>query len=234
MEHLEKPDNGETKIVKGHQYNHDLIYQNLPEQLIRVLDLLPGSSQEPVQLDISVVPIESPGEYEALWYVWGNPKADLQTVMCHGVEFNVTANLFEGLTRFRETTETRRLWVDAICINQGSISERNQQVRMMGQIYQRAKKVLIWIGPENDEVDIQRAFRVEVTRINYGTQVHMLDHPKGSTALLLRVDDAEVLDMITDIRQRYQAPEPPDNWDLHPRKSLTRMISRQKKIPTGP
>ncbi|RYP79954.1 hypothetical protein DL770_006429 [Monosporascus sp. CRB-9-2] len=38
------------------------------------------------------------------------------------------------------------LWVDAICINQGDIEERNEQVSMMRDIYSSSKRVLIRLG----------------------------------------------------------------------------------------
>jgi Heterokaryon incompatibility protein (HET) len=38
------------------------------------------------------------------------------------------------------------LWIDAICINQDDIDERNEQVRMMGNIYQKAERVTVWLG----------------------------------------------------------------------------------------
>jgi hypothetical protein len=37
--------------------------------------------------------------------------------------------------------------VDAIYIDQSSMEDRNQQVRIMSDIYSKASLVLIWIGP---------------------------------------------------------------------------------------
>lgn len=37
-------------------------------------------------------------------------------------------------------------WIDAICINQNDIEERNEQVPRMGDIYSMANRVWIWIG----------------------------------------------------------------------------------------
>jgi hypothetical protein len=42
-------------------------------------------------------------------------------------------------------------WIDAICINQDDIPERNSQVQMMGDIYTNATFVMIWLGPGFDE-----------------------------------------------------------------------------------
>ncbi|KAK0641891.1 heterokaryon incompatibility protein-domain-containing protein [Cercophora newfieldiana] len=45
------------------------------------------------------------------------------------------------------------LWVDALCINQADIPERNKQVKRMAQIYRRARKVVAWLGPESSTSD---------------------------------------------------------------------------------
>ena len=39
------------------------------------------------------------------------------------------------------------LWIDAACINQQNVSERNHQVQMMGRIYSNATSVRAWLGP---------------------------------------------------------------------------------------
>lgn len=45
------------------------------------------------------------------------------------------------------------MWVDAICINQQNIPERNHQVQMMDKIYERAVEVLVWLGPAEHDSD---------------------------------------------------------------------------------
>jgi hypothetical protein len=45
------------------------------------------------------------------------------------------------------------LWVDALCINQEDVIERNQQVAQMGLVYRSSKLTLIWLGPQT-EADI--------------------------------------------------------------------------------
>ena len=39
-----------------------------------------------------------------------------------------------------------RVWVDALCINQADIPERNVQVAIMGKIYAAARKVYVYLG----------------------------------------------------------------------------------------
>jgi hypothetical protein len=37
--------------------------------------------------------------------------------------------------------------VDTVCIDQSDMVEKTEQVRMMGDIYELAPTVLIWLGP---------------------------------------------------------------------------------------
>jgi hypothetical protein len=38
------------------------------------------------------------------------------------------------------------LWVGALCISQNDMSERREYVKRMGQIYAKARQVIIWLG----------------------------------------------------------------------------------------
>ncbi|EXK24046.1 hypothetical protein FOMG_19208 [Fusarium oxysporum f. sp. melonis 26406] len=49
-------------------------------------------------------------------------------------------------------------WIDAICINQDDIQERNSQVAMMSQIYGSAQGVLAWLGEVDDTTQVACSF----------------------------------------------------------------------------
>lgn len=73
----------------------------------------------------------------------------------------VGGELYRALRHLRNDDEPRRIWVDALCINQYDIAERNDHVRIMGQIYANASHVRIWLG---DEIGIEMGF-VETLRL---------------------------------------------------------------------
>jgi hypothetical protein len=54
------------------------------------------------------------------------------------------------------------LWVDAICIDQGHVSERNHQVTQMGEIYAGAERVVVWLGEASSDSDMALAFMLKV------------------------------------------------------------------------
>jgi hypothetical protein len=43
------------------------------------------------------------------------------------------------------------LWIDALCINQPDVAERNEQVSKMKFVYQLAQGVVSWLGEEYDD-----------------------------------------------------------------------------------
>jgi hypothetical protein len=83
--------------------------------------------------------------YEALSYVWG--AGDFcHTLLCHGKALRVSRNLFRALHFLRRKFQKRILWVDAVCIDQSDPAEKETQIPLMGDIYSKATRSLIWLG----------------------------------------------------------------------------------------
>ncbi|KAH8766543.1 heterokaryon incompatibility protein-domain-containing protein [Hyaloscypha finlandica] len=103
--------------------------------------------------------------YTALSYVWGDPLS-LEQIFLNGRRFPVTSNLFNALRDLRHEQRLRRVWIDAICINQSDVQERNKQVGLMGSIYSLAQHTIIYLGPATAESDTNfqalRASKVEL------------------------------------------------------------------------
>jgi hypothetical protein len=83
--------------------------------------------------------------FSALSYVWGDP-AIKKPLMLDGLVVHVTSNLYSALFTIWSRHPLMRLWVDALCIRQDNIAERNQQVLMMGDIFGLAENVIVWLG----------------------------------------------------------------------------------------
>jgi len=84
--------------------------------------------------------------YDALSYVWGSPVGS-RTITVNQQRLLVTNNCEEALRHLRLPTKERRLWVDAITIDQGNSTEKEAQVKLMGDIYRAAKQTVVWLGP---------------------------------------------------------------------------------------
>lgn len=90
-------------------------------------------------------------DYEAISYTWGGVDTPAE-IQLNGSKFAVTENLLSVLQDVRYEDEDRILWIDAVCINQGSHSELGHQVKQMDQIYRRAHRVVIWLGPLTEPI----------------------------------------------------------------------------------
>lgn len=90
-------------------------------------------------------------DYVCLSYTWGETQ-DQHEILIDGKLFQVSKNLWAFLraTRLRHL-ELKGLcnlpyWIDAVCIDQRNLRERNHQVAVMGRIYSRASCVIVWLG----------------------------------------------------------------------------------------
>lgn len=70
-------------------------------------------------------------------------------IVCDGVRMVVGGELNRALCRLRYEEDSLRIWVDALCINQNDVEERNEHVKMMGRVYQGAERVRVWLGEES-------------------------------------------------------------------------------------
>ncbi|KAF5499516.1 Heterokaryon incompatibility protein 6, OR allele [Colletotrichum fructicola] len=92
-------------------------------------------------------------EYETVSYTWGGENGDsrLNQPIYIGPYWDIllqTRNCWEMLRHMRPWKGVRTIWVDAICINQTDMQERQEQVAKMGRIYEKASRVVIYLGPD--------------------------------------------------------------------------------------
>ena len=111
----------------------------------RIMLLGAGVGGEPLSCSLTIISVEGCPPFEALSYVWGQARA-VHPVLCDGGAVSITQNLDDALRSLRLPTQARRLWVDAVCIDQQNLDERSRQVQYMRLIYSRATRVIVWLG----------------------------------------------------------------------------------------
>jgi hypothetical protein len=112
--------------------------------------------------------------YNALSYTWGNPITvyrneaeaiesaklfkESREIVCNGRPILATLNLYEALLSIRNVpssiscklvegnVRSNYVWIDALCINQSDIEERQSQVGIMDEIYRNAQMTIVWLG----------------------------------------------------------------------------------------
>ncbi|KAI0438079.1 HET-domain-containing protein [Xylaria telfairii] len=138
-------------------------YQYLPLStnnqnfMIRVLELSPGDFDNPViRVKLRSTSLQSvKSQFEAVSYAWGD-STPCKTINFEGsnAHLHVAANCYRALRHLRNPVKSRILWIDAICINQNDIPERNchtdqasnLQLLLMGHIYGSASNTVVFLG----------------------------------------------------------------------------------------
>lgn len=105
------------------------------------------SDDEPISCSLVQVAFGDRPKFDAVSYMWGDcERKEWHTILLHGVDYAVGENLWDALHHLRRDCQGKLFWIDAICIDQDNLDERNLQVRMMDQIYFRAQTVIVWLG----------------------------------------------------------------------------------------
>ncbi|KAI0547030.1 HET-domain-containing protein [Xylaria curta] len=161
------------------------MYNNLDQSKhqIRLLRLLPGHDSNAIHCELLIVSLDESNEFEALSYVWGSQRDLIQICVSGQIKY-VTSNLASALHHLRNEENERKLWADAVCINQDDNDERNSQVQLMQQIYSGASRVVVWLGPLNNRD--QEIINL-IKRLGSNLRLHWIAIPKMGQEFFLRL-----------------------------------------------
>jgi Heterokaryon incompatibility protein (HET) len=130
-------------------------YQTLGAGEIRLLEFQSLRDQKLAfnvyhkRLDTSIKP------YISLSYTWGEAMSP-DNIILGDSSCAITQNLHDALLSIQQYLANtprapKKLWIDAICIDQKNKEEKSIQIPRMTLIYDQAKKVYVWLGkPKND------------------------------------------------------------------------------------
>ncbi|MCJ1288287.1 hypothetical protein MMC26_007642 [Xylographa opegraphella] len=133
------------------------VYESLEGQTpdtIRLLTILPGTC-EPIQCTLTNfrmgivysgwMGLSLTSGWKALSYMWGTQERE-KVISVNQKPFLIRPNLWACLKRMQGSQSNTKIWIDAICVNQDDIEERNRQVLLMFKIYTLADEVIAWLG----------------------------------------------------------------------------------------
>ena len=166
--------------------------------MTRILILEPGDWGDPLCGHLQVRnPLNA--EYESISYTWG-PAMPTETILLSS-EFalsprhtiQIRDNLATCLRYLRLPEQIRHLWVDALCISQTDVEEKNHQVANIGRIFREANRVLAWVGlptPASEAILLQHTPKTKT----HSRLRKLLSHTKRSveeseSARMIRVLD---------------------------------------------
>lgn len=138
--------------TRGSDFDHEPLPH--PITHIRLLEVLPLLSSQDVAIRCRLKCVrlaEYDQCYTALSYIWSSSNAG-HVIFINGKRVTIRSNLYELLHLYRQklmlqTLPTVFLWIDALCLDYDNVRERNSQVQIMPNIYQKAKTVLAWLEP---------------------------------------------------------------------------------------
>jgi hypothetical protein len=139
------------------------LYKPLLGPEIRLFSIQRARENSILRCNMFHVPLTEGLKFHALSYVWGDPEHK-RMIKVNDKPLVVNQNLYDFLDQAWKTedlfrheypatlgeegtiAEALHWWIDAICINQGDIDEKNEQVPRMGQLYSSASQVWVWLG----------------------------------------------------------------------------------------
>ncbi|KAI1740751.1 heterokaryon incompatibility protein-domain-containing protein [Xylaria scruposa] len=136
---------------RSHLLDHD--------DSFRLVYLEPGQKNDVISVRLENARLSDTPPYEALSYTWGDATQTTTIQISNDLNgskstvHGISLNCYSALQRLRRPDEHRALWIDAICINQESIVERNHQLGLMATIYAKASEVIVYLGEGDEESD---------------------------------------------------------------------------------
>jgi len=161
---------------------------------VRLLEVIPAPEYEPLKANLVVCDLDDKPSYIALSYTWDKDGVE-KHVQIDGTSFAVGASLWNFLQQYRkkdflktcceeEPQRSVSLWIDAICIDQSNIPERNHQVSLMRDVYTGAQSVIVWLGlaQKNEELAFLLARYPDLRRVKefYTALADVLNKPYWS------------------------------------------------------
>ena len=155
---------------------------------IRVLDVAPGvggamveCTMRRISLRHEFVPI-----YETISYCWGPPRPP-STIKLNRHLTSVPASSEAAIRRMRLSGRSRTLWIDAICIDQSSVTERSEQVAFMSTVYRSGMCNLVYL--DEDEGMAERGVKAVQDVI---TDIRTATHDFTMLAQIIFVEETGV------------------------------------------
>lgn len=143
-------------------------YDYLDNGEFRLMMVLPerqDDHEDIIRCKMFTFPLSDSPPYVALSYAWGDISDTCKILMGpEDIVTSVSASLESALRALRDPRNSIWVWADAVSINQKDTSEKADQVRLMTQIYEKAKSVVIWLGPRSFDSNLGMYLIEKVSR----------------------------------------------------------------------
>ncbi|KAK1715383.1 heterokaryon incompatibility protein-domain-containing protein [Colletotrichum lupini] len=129
-------------------------YKRLRDDQIRLIRFLADESTTAIDLSIFSINQSLPA-YQSLSYSWmTDGLASDHALMIGDRKLPILGSVYSFTQALRSKgilLDGTWWWIDSICIDQRNLEERNQQVRLMQEIYRRARRAIVWLGEKSHD-----------------------------------------------------------------------------------
>ncbi|KAH6618759.1 heterokaryon incompatibility protein-domain-containing protein [Boeremia exigua] len=98
--------------------------------------------------------LASAPHYYTASYVWGERKYTDTSMHLKSGTLPVLSSLapfIHMVTHHKDFQPADWWWIDSLCINLQDAQEREKQVRIMAEIYRKARRAIVWLGEEKED-----------------------------------------------------------------------------------
>lgn len=135
---------------------------------------------EAVEIELFEVSLQDAPAFEAVSYAWDHADEGA-TLMCNGRQLHVSAIVLEIIRTLDRISSIGVFWIDAVCIDQSSTSDKNAQVPRMRIMFSEALRVWIWLGKGSYESRFAMELLVEMDAKVTAGQLRTIDDWESST-----------------------------------------------------
>jgi hypothetical protein len=111
--------------------------------------------------------------------MFGTTDDEMAQIIVNDTPIPVHANLEKALRTLREIPEIQngaRVWVDALCIDQSNVLEKNVEVKRMGEIYKKSERVISFLGNNYEESGETLEFMSTIGRVFSQSAAQSISH----------------------------------------------------------
>lgn len=132
------------------QYPYWPIYSTTQQPVIRLLVVFAGLPQDPLSGVFVNEALNFTADQKPYWtavsYAWEG-QTPSETLLIDDHYLPITSNVAQIVRDLREPNQQIVVWIDAVCINQNDAEEKVSQLKVMREIFEKAKEVVIWLRP---------------------------------------------------------------------------------------
>ncbi|MCJ1247647.1 hypothetical protein MMC30_004862 [Trapelia coarctata] len=126
--------------------------RHLPKDSLRLLKLT--SDGETFHGVLEEFKMDNLPYFAAISWCWTS-RSELQQVSftCNDQQFPVSSHLYALLSNLnpKGVPSSLTIWIDAICINQHHLEEKDVHIPRMSEVYGNSHSVIVWLGEAEDE-----------------------------------------------------------------------------------